>query len=134
MSNLRLYASRSMSGVDGPVEEESSATRDVDAFGSTGGSERKTRHMARRCEPIALAASRSYASGRGSEILPAAVTHSCGISNANAPGGGGALRPTSVPQADATGDHRERREHAERLERDLLRRIRDGVEVVEDPE
>mmetsp|Transcript_4759 Transcript_4759/g.19546 ORF Transcript_4759/g.19546 Transcript_4759/m.19546 type:complete len:268 (-) Transcript_4759:304-1107(-) len=104
MSNLRLYASRSMSGVDDEDEdeEESSATSDVDALGSTGGSERKTRHIARRCEPTALAASTEYASGRGSEVLPLAVTHSCGISNANAPGGGDVLRPASEPQADAT--------------------------------
>src|SRR5262249_32146434 len=39
-----------------------------------------------------------------------------------------------VAEPDAFRDRRERREHGERLERDLLGRVRDGREVVEDPD
>ena len=39
-----------------------------------------------------------------------------------------------VPEADPLGGHRQRGEHRERLEGDLVRRVRDRVEVVEHPE
>ena len=69
---------------------------------SAGGSERKTRTLHRRWWPISLASSTWSESGRMSDTLPLAVTHSCGSSNANAPGGGRVFKPSSAPHDVAT--------------------------------
>ena len=44
------------------------------------------------------------------------------------------VHTTMCPMPHALGGHRHRGEHRERLEGDLVRRVRDGVEVVEHPE
>mmetsp|Transcript_13843 Transcript_13843/g.58203 ORF Transcript_13843/g.58203 Transcript_13843/m.58203 type:complete len:345 (+) Transcript_13843:352-1386(+) len=87
MENLATNASRSISG---SPSVSSSAAPDAE-----GGSVRNTRTSARRWYFFSFAASRSNASGRSSVVLPFAVWHSEGISNANAPGGGGEVKPPS---------------------------------------